>query len=116
MADARRDDPKAEWTKFTITTLLAIVAFIIGLVEYSATSFYSARKPFLEMQANLCKSAAEAAARVATASDKDNWDKARNDFWMLYWGSLAIVEDVELFGGEPAEKKNKGDCLTEQRR
>jgi len=73
MTGARKNDPKAEWTKFTITTLLATAAFSIGLVEYGATSFYSARKPFLEMQANLCKSAAEAAARVATTTDKDNW-------------------------------------------
>ena len=105
MAAAHKDDPKAEWKRFTITTSLATAAFVIGLVEYSATGFYSARQPFVEMQANLCKSAAEAAARVATASDKDTWDKASNDFGMLYWGPLAIVEDVDLYRGGVEEQK-----------
>ncbi|MFZ2080250.1 MAG: hypothetical protein WAV38_27095 [Xanthobacteraceae bacterium] len=71
MSHGAKDDPKAGWTKFIITTVLAVIAFIIGLVEYGTTNFYSVRKPFLQMQSDLCKSASEATARVATSTNKD---------------------------------------------
>jgi len=82
--------------KYKITTSLAAAAFLIGLVEYGASNFYSVRKPFLETQTSLCKSASEAAARLATTTDSKVWGKARDEFWMLYWGPLAIVEDVDV--------------------
>jgi len=96
MTNRTKGDPKVEWRKFIITTLLGIIAFIVGLTEYGATNFYSVRKPFLQMQSDLCKSATEAAARVATATDPEAWRKALDEFWALYWGPLAIVEDVDL--------------------
>ena len=43
----------------------------------------------------LCVAAAESAARIATSVQPDEWKKARDNFFMLHWGPLAIVEDVE---------------------
>jgi hypothetical protein len=47
------------------------------------------------MQTTLCRSAAEQTARLASSRDLALWQKSREEFWMLYWGPLAIVEDVE---------------------
>jgi hypothetical protein len=33
---------------------------------------------------------------VATARDARETARAERDFWMLYWGPLAVVEDVGL--------------------
>jgi hypothetical protein len=52
------------------------------------------RQPFLEEQTSLCFRASEQAARLATTDDPDQWKKSWDEFWMLYWGPLAIVEDV----------------------
>ena len=105
---AGKDKVNFERTKFWVTTALTIVAVVVGLTEYAATNFYTVRSPFLEMQANLCKSASDAAARVATTavsdSLKDDWLKARNEFWTIYWGPLVIVEDVDI-------RRNDNNCI-----
>ena len=49
----------------------------------------------LEMQGKLCNLAAEHTARLASSRDSDVWRKSREEFWMLYFGPLTIVEDVE---------------------
>ena len=91
------DDEKAGpgWTKFGVTTVIAVLALIAGFLQFGTTSSYSVRQPFLEMQSELCRSAAEHAARLASTRDPETWKKSREEFWMLYWGPLAIVEDVE---------------------
>jgi hypothetical protein len=53
-------------------------------------------RPFWEAQLRLYLRAAEAAATVATARDRKDAVKAESDFWILYWGPLAAVEDVGL--------------------
>jgi hypothetical protein len=37
---------------------------------------------------------AEHAARLATTKDEAQWQKSREEFWMLYYGPLAVVETV----------------------
>jgi Nucleotidyltransferase domain len=53
-------------------------------------------RTFWEAQLRLYLRAAEAAATVATARDRKDSVKAESDFWILYWGPLAAVEDVGL--------------------
>ena len=65
----------------------------VGLYQYVATSSQTARRPFLEEQTKLCFQASETVARIATTDDPVKWKTAYDDFWMLYWGPLAIVED-----------------------
>lgn len=45
----------------------------------------------------LCFEAAQCVACLATLTDRDKWNTARDRFWQLYYGVLAIVEghDVE---------------------
>jgi hypothetical protein len=83
------------WFKFGITSILAVGALVAGFIQFGTTNAFSIREPFLKKQTELCVSAAEHAARLASSRDMDTWKKSREEFWMLYWGPLAIVEDVE---------------------
>ena len=85
----------ADWVKFGLTALGGVAVFAVGLAQYVTTSAFSVRQPFLELQSRLCNSAAEHAARLASTCELSTWQKSREEFWMLYWGPLAIVEDVE---------------------
>ncbi len=95
MADTGLGEALTAWIKFGATTGIAVVALAVGFIQFGTTSTFSVRQPFLQMQGNLCNSAAEHAARLASTLDLATWKKSREDFWMLYWGPLAIVEDVE---------------------
>src|SRR5262249_25483941 len=57
-----------------------------------------AARPFWDSQLQLYLRAAEAAATIATSLDAEAVKRAEAQFWTLYWGPLAIVEDV---GTEP---------------
>ena len=78
-----------------LTAAVALVAIVVGFAQFVTTSAFSVRQPFLDLQSKLCSSAAEHAARLASTRDPLTWQKSREEFWMLYWGPLAIVEDVE---------------------
>jgi hypothetical protein len=62
--------------------------------DYISTLPQAVIQPFLEKQTKLCFQASEQAARLATTSDQGQWKKSWEEFWMLYWGPLAIVEDI----------------------
>jgi hypothetical protein len=55
-----------------------------------------ATKPFLERQLKLYTEASQVAALIATSDDKSETQKATTRFWQLYWGELALVENVEV--------------------
>jgi hypothetical protein len=95
MKDDEQGDPSAGWIKFALTSGIAVVALGAGLIQFGTTSAFSVRQPFLEKQTALCISAAEHVGRLASTLDANTWGKSREEFWMLYWGPLAIVEDVE---------------------
>ena len=80
--------------KFGVTTVITVVTIAAGFIQFGSTYARSVQQPFLETQTDRCFAAAESAARLATTVDADTWKKAREEFWMLYWGPLAIVEDV----------------------
>jgi hypothetical protein len=52
----------------------------------------SARQPFLKKQMELCIQASEHAGRMATATKTPQWQKAWEEFWMLYYGPMVVVE------------------------
>lgn len=108
-----------------ITAVLAVAGFWFGVIQYTGQRSETERlrredeqkrtaeitkaaqdrthelrqetaRPFWEAQLRLYLRAAEAAATVATARDAKNAAKAEGDFWILYWGPLAAVEDVGL--------------------
>jgi hypothetical protein len=64
-----------------------------------ATAKRESQKPFLEKQLNAYFEAASMASQLATLdlrSKLDDWQKARQRFWELYWGELAVVESTEV--------------------
>jgi hypothetical protein len=86
-------DTPLDWFKFFTGGVAGAVVVGIGLYQYVATSTQTAQKPFLEKQTDLCFHASETVARLATTTVPDDWKKQWDEFWMLYWGPLAIVED-----------------------
>jgi hypothetical protein len=88
----------SEWTKFGVTTTIAVVTISVGLLQFGHTYALSVRQPFLKSQMDQCLSASESAARLASTLDLETWKKAREQFWMLYLGPLAIVENVDPTG------------------
>lgn len=95
-----------------VTGLLALAAFWFGVYQFkhqseetrNATTRQAddtmlgrkreAQKPFFEQQLTLYLQAADVASRVATAPDADARRTHEANFWSLYWGTLAVVEDV----------------------
>ena len=100
------------WTKLVITVVGSTIVAAAALYQYVDTSSKTARQPFLERQSSVCFQASEAAARLATTDQAEQWQKSWDDFWMLYWGPLAAVENVEsntpsktsIYRGEVAQK------------
>jgi hypothetical protein len=84
---------RLEWTKLAIASIGGTIAVAVGLYQYIATSTQTARQPFLGQQTTLCLQASETVARLASTRNLDEWKKYRGDFWMLYWGPLAVVEN-----------------------
>jgi hypothetical protein len=84
-----------DMVKFVVTAVVAVVTLVAGFIQFGTTSAFSVRQPFLTKQTEVCHSAAEHTARLASTLDPKIWMKSREEFWMLYWGPLAIVEDVE---------------------
>jgi hypothetical protein len=62
----------------------------------SAEQRQANRRPFLAKQLELCFEASDTAARLATETDPEEWERMRQSFWRLYWGTLSIVEDVPV--------------------
>lgn len=89
-----------EWTKIGVTAFGAAVAFTIGLAQYASTSSLEVRKPFLERQMDLCIKAAEHAARLATTRKPETWASSLEEFWTLYYGPLAVVEEANKAKGK----------------
>jgi hypothetical protein len=97
MASDSSGETLAGWIKYIATTALAVAAVIVGVIQYRETSRATVRTPFLQKQSELCFSAAGHAARLASTVDVKTWQASREEFWMLYWGQLAVVEDVGTF-------------------
>jgi hypothetical protein len=122
-----------------ITALIAVAGFWFGVYQFyrqertaadkfkteltselrraNETKELELRKPFWEKQLQLYFSASEAAATIATSKKKEARAAAEAQFWMLYWGPLAIVEDAGMTesGDAVVEQAmvNFGNCLSE---
>ncbi len=90
------------WVKI-LTLVGAAVAFIWGAYQFlsnqrsqSETRRIEATRPFLDRQLKLYTEATQAAARISTSSSKDEIASAKQRFWSLYWGELALVEDKRV--------------------
>lgn len=82
--------------KDLITLAVAIATVAIGLWQYRRTSIRDFIKPLREAQLRLYEKATSVAATLATTQpDTDQWKVAHGEFLCLYFGPLAILEDVD---------------------
>ena len=94
--------------------LWGVTSFLITSRIQAETRQLEARKPFLERQLTLYTKATQNAAILATSSDPDAIEEARQRFWELYWGELAMVENGGLNaneGGVESAMVAFGKCL-----
>jgi hypothetical protein len=71
------------------------VSGVWAIIQYRATKEREFRRPLWEKQVQLYFEACDAAATIATTKDEGVRLKAEENFWRLYWGGLAVVEDLE---------------------
>lgn len=83
----------------------AAIAFFWAVFQYTNTQKMQnqtrrieATKPFLDRQLKLYTDATQAAATLATSVKDTELVQARERFWSLYWGELALVEDKQVEG------------------
>jgi len=88
----------AQW-QVVVSAVLGALTIGLGIWQFRDDSLrraenarFEARKPFLVKQMDLCFQASEATATLATTTDPETWRRARETFWMLYWGPLSVVE------------------------
>jgi hypothetical protein len=77
-----------------IEALALIVGGSFALYKYRNSVENNFRKPLWEKQLALYFAASEAAAILATSQDEEKRKQAEADFWQLYYGPLAVVEDA----------------------
>lgn len=90
------------WIKI-FTLAGGVIAFVWGAHQFLAnqrsqaeTRRIEATRPFLDRQLTLYTEATQAAATLATSSSDDEIIAAKQRFWSLYWGELALVEDARV--------------------
>jgi hypothetical protein len=82
--------------KTIITWILTVGTVAAGIWQFAVQHAQSNRVPFLTKQLEVSFEASDTAARLATETDQLRWEKARQNFWRLYWGPLGIVEDPKV--------------------
>jgi hypothetical protein len=90
-----------------VAAALALVGAAVGIYEYLDGVQQQSRRPYWERQVALYFDATSAAATLATSDDETKRSTAAAEFWKLYWGPLALVEDREV----EATMVQFGDCL-----
>jgi hypothetical protein len=93
-----------------VAGLLAVIGAAVGLYQYVDSAQRESRKPYWERQVSLYFDATSAAATLATSDDESQRKQAAADFWKLYWGPLALVEDREV----EAAMVGLGRCLQKE--
>lgn len=88
----------AQW-QILVSALIGAATIGAGIWQFNEDSWrraenaqFEARKPFLVKQMELCFQASEVASTLASSTNLQNWRRAKETFWMLYWGPLSVVE------------------------
>jgi hypothetical protein len=76
--------------------ILTLATALVGIWQFTVQQSQANRQLFLQKQLELAFQASETASRLATVTDPADWEKARLNFWMLYWGPLSVVEDPQV--------------------
>lgn len=84
-----------DW-KVSVPWLLTLVTVAVGIWQYADKQAQANREPFLRKQLDLVFEASETVSRLANLTDTNEWKKAKDRFWVLYWGPLGIVENQKI--------------------
>ncbi|MDX0722651.1 hypothetical protein GOD64_28225 [Sinorhizobium medicae] len=80
------------WTT-VVPWVISLVTIAFGWYQFVNNQAQSNREPFLNRQLELGFEVSDTVAVLASTVNADRWERARSDFWRLYWGQLSIVED-----------------------
>ena len=75
---------------------LAVIVAYWTIWSYAASTTLEAKKPILQRQLDIYTNAAKVTGDLAALPRGPDWDHARNRFWSLYWGELAMVESRDV--------------------
>ena len=110
------------WIK-VISIAGTAIAFCWGVLQFLATQNAQAEtrrieatRPFLDRQLKLYTDATQATATLATSNVEADLAAAKQRFWSLYWGELALVEDERVEAamvnfGEALQRGSQGEEL-----
>lgn len=101
----------AQW-QVLVSALIGAGTIGVGIWQFHEDSVrraenaqFEARRPFVVKQMEICFQASEAASTLASSTDAENWRRAKEAFWMLYWGPLSVVESPLSGEQGPVEKQ-----------
>lgn len=78
-----------------LTVLGVAIGGIWAICSYRMTSEKEFRRPLWDTQLSLYFQAATSAGKIATLPEGKARDESVGEFWNLYYGPLAVVEDDE---------------------
>src|SRR5262249_6901884 len=82
--------------KDCLTLLFAIIGGVVALAEYDCNAHRDFVKPLQQKQLELYEDATGAVASLATLpSHTKEWDSASNEFFRLYYGPMATLEEFK---------------------
>ena len=96
-----------------LSTIIAILGLIFGVIKYIQVQEIEAAKPYLEKKLMWCEEAVETASAIANSKTMPVAKVRR--FWELYWGVMGMVEKAEVtnamidFGKGPDKNKTLKD-------
>lgn len=94
---------KVEVLSKIVTTLFLVLGGIWTVTSYFAqrkadleNRQLETRKPFLQKRLESCIEVTNAAAIIAANTDSKDVVEAKKKFWTYYWGSMRMVDDVDI--------------------
>ena len=83
-----------------ISKLVGIAALVFsalyGVLHYVNDAERESQKPFLDQRLALYLETNETVATITTSNDQKKVQDAKAQFWTLYWGRMAVVENQEV--------------------
>lgn len=87
-----------EWINYLkeFAPIAAIIVFGWGVYQYYRSNELTFRRPYWEKLLTLYIEATSNASILATSNNKEDWEKAKNNFWKVYFGPLCLVENTDV--------------------
>jgi hypothetical protein len=79
-----------------LAPIAAIIVFGWGVYQYHRSNELTFRRPYWEKLLALYIEATSTVSVLATCNKKEEWEKARAEFWRLYFGPLCLVENKDV--------------------